>query len=94
MGGLQGAIHVVVTDGLFSCYGLLCPTQSRNCFFKMTRKHNLQHTLIPSAPVKNNSNNNNNLISLAQIIIFLCVDIVAFLVDHFMILLFALLLSK
>lgn len=62
MGGLQGAIHVVVTDRLFCSGGLLCPTQSRNCFYKITRKHNLLPTLITSAPVKNN---NNNLISVA-----------------------------
>lgn len=46
MGGLQAAIHVNVTD---CCCGLLCPTQSRNCFFEMTRKHNLLLALIPSA---------------------------------------------
>ncbi len=62
MGGLQGAIHVVVTDRLFCCDGLLCPMQSRNCFFKMTGKHNLLPTLIPKTAVKNN---NNNLISWA-----------------------------
>lgn len=34
MGGLQGAVRVVVIYGFFCCYALLCPTQNRNCFFK------------------------------------------------------------